>query len=116
MFSLGKPKIFQNFLTAEKTEKFLPISFLEIFKLDFQIPGKILSGILVQHLIWCWNKGFKEGVKVALSHPVGLYFHGTIVLRKYVPTISAVGLFCSNKFEDNQNKKVFNIFPDVIVN
>ena len=29
-----------------------------------------MSGILVQHLIWCWNKGFKEGVKVALSHPV----------------------------------------------
>ena len=51
MFSHGKLKIFQNFLTTEKTEKFLQISFLEIFKHDFQIPGKILSGILVQHLI-----------------------------------------------------------------
>ena len=39
-----------NFLITEKTEKFLQILFLEIFKLDFQILGKILSGILVQHL------------------------------------------------------------------
>ena len=30
--------------------------------------------------------------------------------------ISAVGLFCFDKFEDNQNEKVFNIFPNVIVN
>ena len=42
-----------NFLIAEKTEKFLQIFFLEIFQLDFLIPGKFLSGFLVQHTFWC---------------------------------------------------------------
>ena len=46
-------EISENSLITEKTEKFLPILFLEIFKLDFQIPGKILSGFLVQHMFWC---------------------------------------------------------------
>ena len=50
VFSHGKLKIFQNFLITEKTEKFLSIFVLEIFKLDFRIPSKILSGILVQHM------------------------------------------------------------------
>ena len=31
-----------------------------------------------------------------------------------MPIISSVGLFCFDKFEDNQNEKVFNIFPNVI--
>ena len=39
----------QYFLVTEKTEKFLQILILEIFKLDFWIPGKILSGILLRH-------------------------------------------------------------------
>ena len=39
----------QYFLVTEKTEKFLQILILEIFKLDFWIPGNILSGILVRH-------------------------------------------------------------------
>ena len=42
-----------NFLITEKTEKFLQILILKIFKLDFQIPGKILSGFLVRHTFWC---------------------------------------------------------------
>ena len=41
-----------NFLITEKTEKFLQILFLEIFKLDFQIPGKILSEFLMRHTFW----------------------------------------------------------------
>ena len=43
----------QYFLVTEKTEKFLQILILEILKLDFQIPGKILSEILVQHSLGC---------------------------------------------------------------
>ena len=35
---------------------------------------------------------------------------------KYMPIISTVGLICFDKFEYNQNEKVFNIFPNVIVN
>ena len=41
-----------NSLLTEKTEKFLWILFLEIFKLDFRIPGKILSGFLVHYIFW----------------------------------------------------------------
>ena len=40
-------------LIAEKTENFYPILFLGIFKLDFRIPGPILSGILLQYMSWC---------------------------------------------------------------
>ena len=39
---------------------------------------------------------------------IGLYFLGTNVPRKYMPTISAVGLFCCNKFEETPNEKVSN--------
>ena len=35
---------------------------------------------------------------------------------EYMPIISDVVLFCLDKFEDNQNEKVFNIFSNVIVN
>ena len=45
--------ISENSLVTEKTEKFMPILFLGIFKLDFRIPGKILSGFLVRHMLWC---------------------------------------------------------------
>ena len=45
-------EILYNFLITEKTEKFLWILFLEIFKLDFRIPGKILSRFLVQNISW----------------------------------------------------------------
>ena len=50
VFSHDKLKHFQKFIITEKTEKFLLIFVLEIFKIDFRIPGKILSGILVQHM------------------------------------------------------------------
>ena len=48
-FHMTNSNIVQNFIMTEKTEKFLPIFVWEIFKNDFQIPGKILSGILVHH-------------------------------------------------------------------
>ena len=40
---------------------------------------------------------------------VGIYFLGTIVPRKYMPKISAVGLFCCDKFEETPNEKVSNM-------
>ena len=40
---------------------------------------------------------------------IGIYFIGTIVLRKYMPIISAVGLFWCNKFEETPNEKVVNM-------
>ena len=49
------------FIMTEKTENFLPIFVREIFKIDFQIPGKILSGILVQHMFWCLKRGLERG-------------------------------------------------------
>ena len=38
-----------------------------------------------------------------------IYFLGTIVQRKYLPKISAVGLFCYDKFDETPNKKVVNM-------
>ena len=54
---------------------------------------------------------------VGIFHPVRL-FHTVLLFDsvEYMPIISAVGLFCFDKFEDNQNEKVFNIFPNVMVN
>ena len=40
---------------------------------------------------------------------IGIYFLGTIVPRKYVPIISAVGLFCHDKCEETPNEKVLNM-------
>ena len=40
---------------------------------------------------------------------IGIYFLGTIVTRKYMPIISAVGLFCCDKFEETPNEKVSNM-------
>ena len=40
---------------------------------------------------------------------LGIYFLGTIVPRKYMPKISAVGLFCCDKFEETPIKKVCNM-------
>ena len=48
-FDMTNPKFSKIIKITEKTEKFLPIFVIEIFKLDFWIPGKILSGILVLH-------------------------------------------------------------------
>ena len=38
-----------------------------------------------------------------------IYFFGTIVRRKYLPKIFAVGLFCCDKFEETLNEKVINM-------
>ena len=40
---------------------------------------------------------------------IGIYFLGTIVPRKYMPIISAIGLFCYDKFEETSNEKVVNM-------
>ena len=40
---------------------------------------------------------------------IGVYVLGTIVPRKYMPIISAVGLFCCDKFEETSNEKVINM-------
>ena len=40
---------------------------------------------------------------------IGIYFLGTIVPRKYMPTISSVGLFCYDKFEKTPNEKGVNM-------
>ena len=38
-----------------------------------------------------------------------MYCFSTIVPRKYMPKISAVGLFCCDKFEETPIKKVCNM-------
>ena len=38
-----------------------------------------------------------------------IYFLQTIVPRKYMRKISAVGLFCSDKFEETPNQKVIDL-------
>ena len=40
---------------------------------------------------------------------IGIYFLGTIVPRKYMSMISAVGLFCYDKFEETPNEIVVNM-------
>ena len=40
---------------------------------------------------------------------IGIYFFGTIVLKKYMRIISAVGLLCCDKFEETPNKKVSDL-------
>ena len=40
---------------------------------------------------------------------IGKYFLGTIVPRKYMTIISAVGLLCYDKFEETPNEKVVNM-------
>ena len=41
---------------------------------------------------------------------VGIYSIGKIVPTKYMPIISADGLFCVNKFEDHQTRKCSTFF------
>ena len=50
---MANPKFSKIFKITDKTEKFLPIFVIEIFKLDFWIPGKILSEILVRTISGC---------------------------------------------------------------
>ena len=62
-----------------------------------------------------WLSSNLSKQKSPTAETIGMYFLGTIVPRKYMPIISTVGLYCFDKFEDNENKKVFIIFPNVIV-
>ena len=60
---------------------------------------------------------FSFGVSSSLSQQksptaeiIGIvYFFETIVPRKYMPIISAVGLFCCDKFEEIPNEKVSDL-------
>ena len=74
--------------------------------------GKMLNTFL----IWLSSNLSKQKRQEPNSGIIGIYFIGIIVPIKYMPVISAVGLFCFDKFVDNQNEKVFNIFPNIIVN
>ena len=40
---------------------------------------------------------------------IGIYFPGMIVARKYMPIVSAVGLFCCDKFEETPNEELSNM-------
>ena len=47
--------------------------------------------------------------KSPIAEIIGKYFLRTIVRRKYMPIISAVGFFCYDKFEETPNEKVVNM-------
>ena len=53
--------------------------------------------------------GYLSIQKSPTAEIIGIYSIGTIVSIKYMPIISAVGLFCSDKFEKTSNKKVVNM-------
>ena len=62
---------------------------------------------IVEHfLVWLPSNFIKQ--KNPTAEIIGIYFIGTIVLIKYMPIISAVGLFCCDKFEETPNEKVVN--------
>ena len=65
-------------------------------------------------LVWLSSNLSKQ--KSPTAEIIGIYFIGKIVPIKYMPIISAVGLFCFDKFEDNQTRKCSTFFPNVIVN
>ena len=47
--------------------------------------------------------------KSPTAENIDIYFFRTIVPRNYMPIISAVGLFCCDKFEETPNEKGVNI-------
>ena len=48
--------------------------------------------------------------KSSIAENIGIvYFLRTIVPRKYMPIMSAVGFFCCDKFKENPNEKVSNM-------
>ena len=71
--------------------------------------AKVSSSYLWQLLTFSFgvSSNFSQQ-KSPTAKIIGLYFLGTIVPRKYMPTISAVGLFCCNKFEETPNEKLSN--------
>ena len=52
------------------------------------------------------NSSYQKSPKAEI---IGKYFLGTIVPRKFMPIISAIGLFCCDKFEETPNEKVVNM-------
>ena len=54
-----------------------------------------------------WLSSNLSKQKSLTAEILGIYFIRTIVPIKYMPIISAVGLFRFDKFEDVQNEKVF---------
>ena len=68
------------------------------------------------HLEKCWTLSRFDCIQISQNNRaqqrklyLGIYFIGTIVLIKYMPIISAVGLFCIDKFEENQTRKCPNV-------
>ena len=63
----------------------------------------------------CWpfsRLGFLQiyrNKRSSTAEIIGIYFLGTLIPRKYMPIISAVELFCYNKFEETSNEKVVNM-------
>ena len=57
-----------------------------------------------------------EHFLVWLSSNLSKQKNPTAEIIRTMPIISAVGLFCFDKFEDNQTRKCPTFFPNVIVN
>ena len=69
----------------------------------------------VEHfIVWLSSNLSKQNSPTA--EIIGIYFIGAIVPIKYMPIVSAVGLFCFDEFEDNQTIKCSIFFPAVTVN
>ena len=57
----------------------------------------------------CWPLSSNLSQQISPTAEItGIFFLRRIVLRKYMPIISAVGLFCCDKFEETPNEKVIN--------
>ena len=69
----------------------------------------------VEHFL-VWLSSNLSKLKIPTAEIIGRYFIGTIIPIKYMPIFSTVGLFCFDKFEDNQTRKYSTFFPNVIVN
>ena len=63
--------------------------------------------MLLTFLIWVSSNLSQQKSPTAENYRY--IFSQTIVPRKYMPIISTVGLFCCDKFEETQNKKVVNM-------
>ena len=64
----------------------------------------------VEHfLVWMSSNLSKQ--KSPTAEIIGIYF-----IVPYMPIITAVWLFCFDKFEDNQTRKCSTFFSNVLVN
>ena len=73
-------------------------SYLKYF--FFTLNGRPLSALGFLHL---------SQQKSPTAEILYIYFLGTIVRRKYLPRISAVGLFSCDKFEETSKQKVMDL-------